>query len=278
MSWKVNYNLFRLRHKASPSRQFRSALWYKLSEHYESLYPAPRVFAWRFLVMKYSVAAVVVLLVVASVGTGAYAYDNPDVNEASLLYPIKKTIEKVQGKLVQGPEARAKFQLKQMQRRQAEIDRLQAEQKQFEATIAAFNKAEEEVLADTENVTSDDFKGIMIQKVTEANLAHLQKLQDVKEALPPELQPRLDAVITTQSQRMEKKLDNLQDKQDKFLEKQLEKLEKAEDWVNQQQEKIMELKERVEVNNKENIINQLPASRQNLPADRQGRPGSSRKK
>lgn len=262
MSWKLSYNLFRLRQKAGPTKQFRSALRYKLSEHYDSLYPVSKAFAWRLMVMRYGVMAVVVLLVAASIGTGAYAYDNPGVNEASLLYPVKKTIEKVQGKLVQGSVAKANFQLKQMQRRQAEIDRLQAEQKQFEKTIEEFNQAEEAVLANTDNVTSEDERGIMIQKVTEANLAHLQKLQDVKDELPSELQPRLEKVITAQSERMEKKLDNLQDKQDKFLEKQLEKLEQAEDWVNKQQEKIMEIKERVEINKEEKQINQLPANRQ----------------
>ena len=62
-------------------------------------------------------AAVILLL---TGGGGVYAYNNPEVTEGTALYPIKQAIETVEEVAKITPEAKAKFYIKKIERREAE--------------------------------------------------------------------------------------------------------------------------------------------------------------
>lgn len=120
MKW-LFYKLWKENNALRPSRGFRSALWKKLDSAWQEIYQ-PKVFWYQMPVFKYSLVALVVLIVVGSTGVGAYAYNSPEVTEGTRLYGIKRAIERVEEKVVErrAPEIRAKFYLKQIERRETE--------------------------------------------------------------------------------------------------------------------------------------------------------------
>ena len=124
MKW-LSYKLWKEKKAIEPSREFRSALWNKLDNAWQEIYQ-PKVFWYQMPVFKYSLATLVVLIFVSTTGVGAYAYNSPKVTEGTRLYGIKKTIERVEEKVVERrrPEVQAKFYLKQIKRREREKARL----------------------------------------------------------------------------------------------------------------------------------------------------------
>lgn len=252
-------------------------MWYKLSERYEALYGEEKKPGfWLRPVFRYALAPICLVLLLG-LGTGAYAYNSPGVNEHHPLYALKKGIEKVEKSLVSSPEKKAAYNLKQMQRRLAEIERLQVKNQSFEATLTAYNQAQEAGLAAAEAVTSNEARGILIQKITEQGLAHLNRLEQVRIKLPLPAQPPLQLIIQKQSKHLEERIQGLQEKQEKFLEKQLEVFEKIQEELEQRQEEINAVLEQTEEQNP--LIEVLPSGPANQDQGH-GRSGdkSNRKK
>ena len=152
----LRYNFWKIRKAARPSKEFRAALWQKLEQKIieipkQNLAPMKigvrndsiglPFMLWRVPAMRYATVAMSLVLALG-VGTGAYAYSSPEVNEAHPLYGLKKEIEKIEERVVaRTPERKAIFQAKQMQRRLAEIENLQAKKLNFEKTMDEFNEA-----------------------------------------------------------------------------------------------------------------------------------------
>lgn len=260
MFWKINYNLWRLRRKARPSKEFRAALWYKLSERLETtVVKSSFKSLWFQPVFQYAVAPICLVLLFG-LGTGAYAYSSATVNEASPLYGLKKGLEKMEEQLARSPEKRAIFQIKKMQRRAAELETLQAKNLPYDATLADFNQAAESGLAAVEDVTLTDLQGMMIKRITEQGINQLNQLEQAKANLPLPAQPKMETVIKKQVEHLEQRFEKLRENQDKSLEKQLLKFERIQDEIAKQGEKINQLQEQLEQNNL--LINPFPEKKQ----------------
>ena len=118
---KFYYNLFREKRAFGPDKRFKRSLQKKLQTAWGELYPS-RLMWYQMPALRYSMVALVVLVVVGSTGVGAYAYNSPEVTEGTRLYGVKRAIERIEEKVVErrAPEVQAKFYLKQIERREAE--------------------------------------------------------------------------------------------------------------------------------------------------------------
>lgn len=110
--WKIQRSL-------APDRLFKAELFKKLNVILDSAYNVR--YAWYQTVwFKRATGFASVVLMAGSLGTGAYAYTSPAVTEGSVLYPIKDKLENIEEIIQITPEAKAKFYLKKIERREAE--------------------------------------------------------------------------------------------------------------------------------------------------------------
>lgn len=237
----LRYNLWKIKQTASPSRRFRAALWQKLEQEIGG---APKIFFWQMPVIRY--AAVALSLVLAlGLGTGVYAYSSPEVNEAHPLYGLKKEIENIEERVVaRTPERQAAFQAKQMQRRLAEIERLQAKKLNFETTLEELNKTEEAGLKALDFVTSLKVQGIIKQRIDKQVETRQKQLEKAKMVLPLEAEKRIEAVMQKRAKRLEI--------QEQKIEKKLEQMEKQREEI--QPQPINNLPKKGRAEEKENKI------------------------
>lgn len=139
MSLKTRYNLWKIKKSLTPSRVFKAGLFKKLSFVWDTTNNVKH--AWyQTALFKHAAGFASVVLMAGSVGTGAYAYTSPEVTEGSVLYPIKEKLENIEEKIQITPEAKAKFYLKKIQRREAERE---ATKLRIEKTEKSIERVEE---------------------------------------------------------------------------------------------------------------------------------------
>lgn len=216
----LRYNLWKIKKAAGPSRRFRAALWQRLEQE---IGESPKVYFWQMPTIRY--AAVALSLVLAlGLGTGAYAYSSPEVNEAHPLYGLKKEIEKIEKRAAAStPERQAAFQARQMERRLAEIERLQAKKLNFEKTLDELNEAEESGLKALEVVTSLKVQGIIKQRIDKQVETRRKQLEKAKMVSPLEAEKRIEAVMQKRARRLEIQKQKFEEKLEQ-IEKQREEI------------------------------------------------------
>lgn len=122
MNLKQRYNLWKAQKAMSPDRTFKIALWRKL----DSRLRENNSLSWYQAVwFRRATVSAVIILLVATLSTGAYAYNSPEVTEGTPLYTVKQQLEKIEEKVSVTPEAKAKFYLKEIKRREQEAEILQ---------------------------------------------------------------------------------------------------------------------------------------------------------
>ena len=182
MKLKHLYHWYRLRQRSAPDRQFRRALWQKLDQAYAREFP-PSVSRLRYRVWRLSIAMLSGLITVGSVGTAAYAYNSPAVTEGSPLYTIKRNIEKVEEKLQRTPAQKVAFDLKKIQRREAEAVTLlskqtntdrQLDQQKVAHLEVEITADEDQLQAHTEQLSKESSRDERLQARATARLAQRQ--------------------------------------------------------------------------------------------------------
>ncbi len=116
---KIRYNLWKAQRALNPDREFKAVLFKKLDIIWDDTYNVKHVWyhtAW----FKHAAGFAVVVLIAGNLGTGVYAYTNPEVTAGSVLFPIKEGLENIEEKIQITPEAKAKFYLKKIERREME--------------------------------------------------------------------------------------------------------------------------------------------------------------
>jgi len=200
VNFKILYNLWRTKKSATPSRQFKRELWQKLEQNFSTTPKIKFAQIW----FRWSMVGVVSLLIVASLSTGVYAYNSPQVTEGTPLYAIKQKIEKVEESIKKTPEAKTKFLIKTMARREAE-------QKVMEEHGQSVEKLEKRIEKTTEQ----------LQKADET----LQELEEKKELKNKEIRPQVKEVLEKRleikKERLEKQKEEIENRQ-KNLEDQLD--------------------------------------------------------
>jgi hypothetical protein len=133
MNLKSWYNLRKIKTAGSPRKSFKKVLWRELDDVWQTV-GFKNYFWYQQPYFRFAVVVIVVLAILGSLGTGAFAYASPRVATGSVLYPLKQNIEKLEEKIKITPTAKAKFYLKQLQRREVEKTVLTNAQKDIYST------------------------------------------------------------------------------------------------------------------------------------------------
>jgi hypothetical protein len=195
MSLKTRYNLWKAQGNLSPDRQFKAGLFKKLNVVWDNTYNVK--YAWYQTVwFKYATGFASVVLMAGSLGTGAYAYTSPKVTEGSVLYPIKEKLENIEEIAKITPEARAKFYLKKIERREAEFEAIKKR--------------------------GDEKK----EKAVDKQIEQMEKRLELAGKKLEETQSADNTLKIKVKDRLEKRLEKHRERQEKQLERKLNKLEK----------------------------------------------------
>ena len=142
MSTIMKIKLWKFKRALQPSSQFKKELLGKLEVAWDTKF-SPIHRWYHRLWLKWSAISASVMLATATISTGAYAYVSPEVIEGTVLYPIKQKIEFVEERLKRTPEAKARFYLKKINRREAEQVVLERQHKNLERVEKKIRHAEE---------------------------------------------------------------------------------------------------------------------------------------
>lgn len=104
-----------LRRESAPDTDFKAALRSRLVVEQPLIKHTFPVQAMRYAFATASLALILFL------SFGSYAYASSAVTEGDTLYPVKTTLEDIEGSFKKSPEARARFHAKIMRRRANEI-------------------------------------------------------------------------------------------------------------------------------------------------------------
>jgi vacuolar-type H+-ATPase subunit I/STV1 len=158
MKFFIKHTLKKTGQSLAPDEKFKGQLWRKLEGELAAKTPVSS--AWyRHFSVRYAVVVVAAVGIVTCGATGAYAYTSPAVTVGTPLYPLKKTMEKVEGKLKTTPAARAAFLLKTIDRREAEKKVLQQQHREItkiNREISATEKQLEKTTAELQETTLED--------------------------------------------------------------------------------------------------------------------------
>jgi len=193
MSLKIRYNLWQEKNQISPDSKFKADLWSKLDAKMHAEYGTKH--SWfETRAFKFAAAAAVFILIVATTGTGAYAYTSSSVTEGTPLYPVKQQLENLEEKIQLTPEAKARFYLKKINRREAEVAQMNKTQRLKDKITKVQDKIEQE----------------------EDNLANVDKILEEKNSgdshLRDEIKQRLEKRIENRNSVIERRLNNLEER------------------------------------------------------------------
>ncbi len=233
MSLKTRYNLFKIKRSLSPSTVFKASLQKDLNKAWDAKYGKV---SWIHSSIMYRAGAMAVVVLVLVGSGGAYAYNSPDVTEGNILYPVKKVIENVEEITKITPEAKAKFLLKKIERREAE-----------RAIIKKNEVEDQSVESEQEDATSTEATNL------ESKKAFIKKDRKIDARIE-----NIDKSIQEAEDRLEKfkeNLDQVEIKDNKFqeevkakieqrLEKRRERLDKASEIIKNRAEKLQELEDK----------------------------------
>ncbi len=147
MSLKTRYNLFKAKRSLSPDSHFKAKLQKQLSAVWDNTYNTKYVW-YQTVFFKHATGFATMVLMAGSLGTGAYAYTSPEVTEGSVLYPIKEKLESIEEIAQITPEAKAKFYLKKIERREEEkvvLKKKNVELKKIEKVEQLIEKTEDKL-------------------------------------------------------------------------------------------------------------------------------------
>lgn len=140
MNWKTLLKLWKIKKVASPGRLFVSGLRRELNSAWKERNGTTK--RSHMSVMRFAAASLVVVMFCGFAGTGAYAYTSPEVTEGTILYSIKQKMEQVAETTKITPEAKAKFNLKKIARREAEMKVMEKRKQNLEKVEAQIEKIE----------------------------------------------------------------------------------------------------------------------------------------
>jgi len=197
MKFKLIYNLFRARICLQADRKFKNQLWKKLDSAWQTQHPTNYWWISR-PAFRYAMYVLIGLVIAGGGATGTYAYSSPEVTEGTILYPIKQKIEQIEEVTKRTPEAKAAFYLKQVKKREAEMEIMKKKTAMVNKIdgIKKMEKIDEQI-----NLTEDK-----LERVNE----RLEKM----EVKNPNLKPKVREVLEN---KVERKLERLRERE-KLLE------------------------------------------------------------
>lgn len=159
---KLEQLLHSMAQEAKPDKGFEKMLQHKLKMRFAAKYnkeahPQSRSFWSSFLRFKLQVSTALVLMIFTS--TTIYAYNSDGVTNGHILYPLKRSVEKVEEIFVDSPEEKTDYYNRMAERRIRELDYLGERGEFDEETIIEADKllslAEIEVVNITDEISEE---------------------------------------------------------------------------------------------------------------------------
>lgn len=227
MNLKTRFNLWKLKREMNPSMAFKAGLRKDLNVAWDARYGSKA--PWYHLGMMRTASAFSAIVLLLTGGGGVYAYNNPEVTEGSPLYPIKQAIETVEEVIKTTPEAKAKFYLKKIERREAERAVLERKHKITEVKSEVEVKdIQAEIKLEVKAEVKDEVVKRKIkrtQKAIEKTEEELEKTRQIIEKtqskdikLREELKKRAEHKLEERKKQLEIKIENQKDKQESLQE------------------------------------------------------------
>ncbi len=232
MSFKIKYNLSKLKGSAKPDAVFKKQLHTDLMSAWNGSFGKT---PWYHGVLAHRIAASALLIIILATSSGAYAYASPEVTEGSVLFPVKEAMERVEEVTKFTPESKAAFYLKQIERREKERLVLQTKkpaalkEKYETVQIATTTDADEKTASlpqpDTGTVgkkaraTDGSDEGEQVKKINRSIDNTEKKLEKAKELMEKlaekntERQKEIRAKIEKRLEERKKRLEKLEEKQ-----------------------------------------------------------------
>lgn len=246
MSLKTKYNLFKIKRSLSPSTVFKASLQKDLNKAWDAKYGKV---SWVQTGVMYRAGAMAVAVLVLVGSGGAYAYNSPDVTEGNIFYPVKKAIENVEEKTRITPEAKAKFLLKKIERREAERERLvKNENKVIKNQNLEIEKPESAESEDSElakeGIKNDRALDVRLEKINKSIEDEEDRLDKFSENFRKielednKLQEEVKNKIEKRLEKRRERLEKLEKKSDK-----IEEVKNSEEKVRPVEDRVREIKE-----------------------------------
>jgi len=105
------------------SRKFKKDLWNRLDRQWQKDALPPYLW-YQTRVFRYVTVVAILVILISSSSTGAYAYASGEVIDGTTLYPIKQHMERIEEKLQFSPKDKAQYYLKIMERREQELEHI----------------------------------------------------------------------------------------------------------------------------------------------------------
>lgn len=209
--------------EASPDSKFKKELWLTLNTKTKELYPGAKFGFFASPAFKYAIPLVIVLFSV--LGTGAYAYESPNITESHPLYSVKQGIETVEGKFKFSSETKAEFHLKMMGKRTEEAKKLGEKNQYNNQTLKNIFKELDLSLEQIQEIRQTAKKQSLAQALGKTDADSLKHLEQLIERLPEKSQTEIKQLISEQALNLEKKLESLDEEERKFFEQNIEQRE-----------------------------------------------------
>jgi|GEM_PF-6133001 len=191
-----------LKADSRPEKKYKKDLWRELDHRFDEMYPGA---IKQFLPRRALVTALVVVLLL-SVGSSAYAYDSPEVVEGHPLHFLKDKIEKLEGKIKFTPEQRAAWHLKMQERRMEEGEYMADHKKMnnqiFQKGINEMHKGFEEC----QKISIKEKRQMMFEKLSMMEKTQIEMLQRIKPDLPEHSQEMIDYMIADHTRRFQEQV------------------------------------------------------------------------
>lgn len=221
MSLKTRYNLYKTQRSFSPSSDFKAGLSKKLNILWDNKYSVK--YSWyQTAWFKHATVFASVVLAVGSLGTGVYAYTSPTVTEGSVLYPIKNQLESIEEIAQITPEAKARFYLKKIERREVEREILKTKELPLEISTTTIETAKkDELLGVKEKIKIKDAERKIEKtgKLIEHAEDQLEEAGDVMEKinsqdikLREKVKERLKVRLEKRQERLDKQIERLKNR------------------------------------------------------------------
>jgi len=196
-----------LKADSRPEKKYKKELWRELDRRFDEIYPGA---VKQFLPRRAFVTAVVIVLLFG-VGSGAYAYESPEVVEGHPLHFLKDNIEKIEGSIKFTPEQRAAWHLKMQERRLAEgewfAEKNQVKKGVFEQGINEMHSG----LAECQKIEAKEKRKQMLEKLSDMEKTQIEMLQKIKPELPEYSQEMIDFMIADHTRRLQEQVNLLAD-------------------------------------------------------------------
>jgi len=158
------------------------------------------------LVSRPAAVITAVVLVMLGIGTGAYAYESPEVVEGHPLHFLKANIENIEGRIKFSPEDKAQWHLKMQDRRMAEAEYF-TQKNDFRKPLfeQGMNQMDQglQVMAQIE---VKEQRQAMLKNLSEMEQARIRMLQDIKPQLSEYSQEMIDRLIAEHTRRMQEQI------------------------------------------------------------------------